>query len=122
MTTTGEEYYRARDAKMRANGAGDNVVPLRRVPNFQQWMTRKIEPKDLLLGDFISTTARILITGPTGLGKTMLGLALAFAVEAGAPFLHWRAGRAARVLYVDGEMSAEEMQRRLREEAARAWA
>ena len=118
------DHQRARDqAEHKTNGASgthrDNVVPLRRVPSFQQWMQMKIEPKDLLLGDFVTTTARILITGPTGLGKTMLGLALAFAVEAGAPFLHWKAGRPARVLYVDGEMPKEEMQRRLREEAAR---
>jgi RecA-family ATPase len=104
-----------------ANGVRhNNVVPLKRVPNFSQWMQREIPPPDLLCGDFISTTARILITGPTGLGKTMLGIALAFAVEGGTPFLHWKAGRAARVLYVDGEMSAREMQRRLREEAERA--
>jgi hypothetical protein len=61
-----------------------------------------------------------MVTGPTGLGKTMFGVALAFATEAKKPFLHWKAGRAARVLYVDGEMSRREMQRRLREEAARA--
>src|SRR5262249_16772923 len=55
----------------------------------------------------------------TGLGKTMLGLALAFAAEGGTQFLHWKAGRPSRVLYIDGEMPKEEMQRRLREEAAR---
>jgi len=49
----------------------------------------------------------------------MLGIAVAFALEGGAAFLHWKAGRVARVLYIDGEMSAEEMQDRLRQEAVR---
>jgi hypothetical protein len=102
--------------KAKANGAHK---PTCSVPNLETWAAREITPDDLLLGDFISTTSRILITGPTGLGKTMLGIAMAFAIAAGVAFLHWRAGRPARVLYVDGEMSRREMQRRLNEEAAR---
>jgi hypothetical protein len=115
-----EQDERKASGEAKTNGAHhDNVVPIKRVPNFQAWDNREIAPRDWLLGNFISTTSRILITGPTGLGKTMLGIALAFALEGGAQFLHWKAGRAARVLYIDGEMSAEEMQDRLRQEAAR---
>jgi hypothetical protein len=115
-----EQSERKTNGEAKTNGAHhDNVIHLKSVPNFQAWDEREIAPRDWLLGNFISTTSRILITGPTGLGKTMLGIALAFAAEAGAQFLHWKAGRAARVLYIDGEMSAEEMQDRLRQEAAR---
>src|SRR5579859_4397407 len=47
-----------------------------------------------------------MLVASTGLGKTNLALAMAFAMAAGRGFLHWRgAGRPMRVLYVDGEMS-----------------
>jgi hypothetical protein len=100
------------------NGGGERVR--RDVPNLGEWIGRKIAPRDLLCGSFLSTTCRIIITGPTGLGKTMLGIAVAMALAAGRDFLHWKAHRAARVLYVDGEMPRELMQERLIDECLRA--
>ena len=68
------------------------------------WVARDVAPVDRLLGDWISTTARVFVVGRTGLGKTMLGLAIASACASGTDFLHWHAHRKARVLYIDGEM------------------
>jgi hypothetical protein len=90
------------------------------VPRFDEWLERDIPKPDLLCGTWLSTTSRVLITGPTGLGKTMLGVALAIATGSAAEFMHWDAGREARILYIDGEMSRREMQRRLRDEAKRS--
>ena len=45
-----------------------------------------------------------MVYAPTGLGKTNFLLAIAIHIAAGKDFLHWRIPRAARVLYVDGEM------------------
>jgi hypothetical protein len=90
------------------------------VLSLHDWLERDIPPLDLICGSFIHTTCRILVTAPTGLGKTMLGLAMAIRNGAGKDFLHWKAGRPARVLYVDGEMSRGEMQRRLRGEVRRS--
>lgn len=88
--------------------------------SLNEWLKRDIPPLDLLCGSFIHKLCRVIITGPTGLGKTMLGIALAFACAAGSGFLHWKAGRAARVLIVDGEMPRGLMQERLRAEALRS--
>jgi AAA domain/Bifunctional DNA primase/polymerase, N-terminal len=71
----------------------------------EAWANRDIPPADFLLGDLFSTTSRVIIGGPTGLGKTQLALFMAFAMAAGSAFLHWSARRPARVLYLDGEMS-----------------
>ena len=49
----------------------------------------------------------------TDVGKTYVGLELSFAIAAGGQFLTWRAPRARRVLYLDGEMPARTMQERL---------
>ena len=82
----------------------------------EDWLERDdLIPRDLLLGNLLSTTTRALLIGPTGLGKTMFGLAVALAIVCNAGFLHWGAGRAGRVLYIDGEMPRSEMKRRLRE-------
>src|SRR5262245_26630699 len=85
-----------------------------------EWLERDIPEPDFLLGELLSTTSRLLIVGPTGLGKTMFGLAIAFAIAGNKGFLHWGAGRSGRVLYVDGEMSARLMKRRLHEAVGRA--
>jgi hypothetical protein len=86
------------------------------------WLSRNIPAPDFLMGEVFSTTSRVAIVSPTGLGKTNFCLALAFAMALGQDFLHWRAGRKARVLYVDGEMSRRLMKARLADAARRAGA
>jgi RecA-family ATPase len=86
----------------------------------EAWLARDdIIPRDLLLGDLLSTTTRGLLIGPTGLGKTMFVIAVALAIASNTDFLHWRAGRAGRVLIIDGEMPRSEMKRRLQEAVRR---
>jgi hypothetical protein len=85
------------------------------------WLDRDIPAPDFLLGEVISTTSRMMLVAPTGLGKTNFAMALGFAVAGGADFLHWAGrGRAARVLFIDGEMSRRLLKRRLADAARRA--
>lgn len=84
------------------------------------WLEREISNPDFLLAEIVSTSTRMMIVGPTGLGKTMLALAVAFAVALGSGLMHWRAGRKGRVLYIDGEMSRRTLKKRLTEAARRA--
>src|SRR5262249_38925866 len=86
----------------------------------EYWLERDLPDPDFLLGELLSTTTRMLITGPTGLGKTMFGLAVAIAIATNKGFLRWCARRSGRVLYVDGEMLARTMKRRLIDAANRA--
>ena len=89
--------------------------------SFKSWIDRDIPPLDRLLGDMLSTTTRMMLVAPTGLGKTNIALAMAVAVALGRDFLHWRgAGRPRRVLYVDGEMSQRLMKQRIIDAARRA--
>jgi hypothetical protein len=83
------------------------------------WLSRPMPPIDRLLGDFITTTTRAFLVGRTGLGKTMLGLGIAMGIGFGIGFLHWHSSRAARVLYIDGEMPAELLIKRIRDAAQR---
>ncbi len=75
--------------------------------SIEAWADRDIPEPDYLLGALITRTSRLFIVGTTGLGKTMLGLAMASGMAAGTGFLRWRSNRPVRVLYVDGEMPAE---------------
>jgi hypothetical protein len=85
-----------------------------------EWLERDIPEADYLLGSLLSTSTRAMLVAPTGLGKTNLGLAIAFAVAEGSALMHWRAGRKARVLFVDGEMSQRGLRRTLRNTVKRA--
>ena len=63
----------------------DNVIRLAPEPTpplkLSEWLTRvDLKEPHKLLGSLLTTTCRVLIAGPTGLGKTLFGLAVAFAV------------------------------------------
>ncbi len=84
------------------------------------WLSRDLPEPDYLLGEWLATTSRALLTGTTGLGKTNLMMAMSFAVAAGTSFLHWRGHRPRKVLYIDGEMSRRLFRQRLADAARRA--
>lgn len=101
----------------RANGhGGTGTVPdLSTVPlTPAAWAARDLPPPDFLMGELFSTTSRVLLAADTGLGKSMLALALAVAMSQGRDFLHWKAHRPARVLVLDGEMPRDLLQERIR--------
>jgi hypothetical protein len=84
------------------------------------WLKRDLPDVDCLMGELLSTTTRALAIAPTGLGKTnFFGMALGMRMAAGLDFLHWKAKRKARILYVDGEMSRRLLKKRLKAEVKR---
>src|SRR5262249_1955064 len=56
------------------------------------WLARDLPDPDFLLGHWLTSTSRVLMVAPTGLGKTMFALAMAVAIAAGTSFLHWSQG------------------------------
>ena len=101
-----------------ANGATSWTLPdpdyVRERVSLDFWHQREIPPLDRILGDLVTTTSRIMVIGPTGIGKTNWLLAAAMAMADGADFLHWRGcGRPRRILYIDGEMSRRLFKTRL---------
>ena len=88
-------------------GEVEEEPDLKRGLSIKAWAIRDIPEPDRILGDFLTTTVRGFLVGRTGLGKTLLGLAIAAAAASGTDFLAWKAYRPVRVLYIDGEMPAE---------------
>jgi hypothetical protein len=96
----------------------DNVIRIAPEPappiKLSEWLARSdLKEPDKLLGSLLTTTCRAIIAGPTGLGKTLFGLAVAFAIIRNESFAHWCAGQPGRVGYFDGEMPRTEIKRRL---------
>jgi AAA domain len=106
-----------------ATGLGQDIpkIEIATLPplTVAQWRERTLPALILLMGAWLTTTTRALITAATGLGKTNFGLALAMHAAAGLDFLHWKAHRAVRVLYIDGEMSRRLLRERVLAEAQR---
>jgi hypothetical protein len=84
-----------------------------------EWRTRDLPPPDFVLGDWLCTTSRVLISAATGLGKSNFGIALGMRVSLGMSFLHWRGRRTCKVLYIDGEMSRRLLRQRILDEETR---
>lgn len=89
------------------------------ITKLEDWLARELPNPDFISGKWLTTTSRVLLDAETGIGKSMLGIALALAIAAGKPFLHWRGARPARVLYIDGEMARRVTRKRLADEVAR---
>jgi hypothetical protein len=87
--------------------------------SLKDWLARHLPEPEYISGRWLTTTSRVLVVGPTGLGKSMLLVALGMAIAAGRGFLHWAQARPARVLYIDGEMSSRLLKRRLADEVRR---
>jgi hypothetical protein len=83
------------------------------------WLERDLPPSDPLLGHWFTTTSRALLPAPTGLGKSMFGVALGMRICAGLPFLRWEGRRPCKGLYIDGEMSNRLLKERLADEQKR---
>jgi AAA domain len=77
------------------------------------WLDKEIAPRDFLMGGVMCSTSRWFVFGETGIGKTLLGMALGAAVAAGADFLKWTGQRKARVMYLDGELPKETFKERM---------
>jgi RecA-family ATPase len=98
---------------------GDQQPAPKLILTLNDWLKRDLPPPDFILGNWLTTTSRVLIFAPTGLGKTMFGIGIGMAISIGSGFLHWRETRPARVLFVDGEMSRRLLKERLAAEVAR---
>ena len=105
------------------NGAAAPKVEIASLPplTLDEWRNRDLPEPDLLMGYWLTTTTRALFTAATGLGKTNYGMAVGMRAAAGLDFLHWKAARSARVLVIDGEMSRQLLQERLRAGLGSAW-
>jgi hypothetical protein len=66
-----------------------------------------------ILSPILQTQSLNMIFAKRGVGKTHIALAIAYAIAGGGQFLKWHAPKPRKVLYIDGEMPAATIQKRL---------
>ena len=78
-----------------------------------EFLERTLPPAEYVLYPMIPKNGLSLLYAERGAGKTFMALAIACAVAGGFDFLKFKADKPRRVLYIDGEMDAREMQDRI---------
>ncbi len=69
-------------------------------------LSRQFPPREMLLSPWLPSKGLAMVYAERGIGKTWTALNIAHAIAGGGEFLHWRATRHGRVVYIDGEMPA----------------
>jgi len=69
--------------------------------------------RKMLLSPWLPEQGLAMVVAPRGIGKTFFGMNVAYAVASGSSYLGWEASEPKPVLYIDGEMPATVMQKRL---------
>jgi putative DNA primase/helicase len=96
-------------------GGAYEVFPRLRPLSAAEFLALDLPPRELILDPWLPQKGLAMLHSPRGIGKTYFGLSVGYAVASGGLFLGFRAAAARRVLYLDGEMPAATMQRRLAE-------
>ena len=84
-----------------------------KVTSIQELLRISFPERENLLSPIILTQSLSMIHAWRGLGKTHIGLGIAYAVANGGTFLKWRSPKPRAVLYLDGEMPGSALQERL---------
>jgi hypothetical protein len=78
-----------------------------------QFLGEPIPPRKPILEPVISEQSLSMIYSWRGVGKTHIALGIGYAIASGGTFLRWKAPAPRKVLFLDGEMAAVQMQERL---------
>jgi KaiC/GvpD/RAD55 family RecA-like ATPase len=70
-------------------------------------------PRQTILEPWLPEKGLAMLYAPRGVGKTWVALNIAWAIASGGSFLNWQAKHPRKVIYVDGEMPASDLQKRL---------
>jgi hypothetical protein len=80
-----------------------------------EFLALDLPQRETIVDPWLPRQGLAMIHSMRGVGKTHLALSLGYAVACGAGLLGWEAPVPRRVIYLDGEMPAAAMQRRLAE-------
>lgn len=97
----------------RDRGACDGSILLTTI-SLSEFVRLVLPKREYVLSPILPARSLAMLYAGRGIGKTRVGMGLAYAIASGSEFLRWRAPKPRRVLYVDGEMPAELMQERAR--------
>src|SRR4051812_21344116 len=77
-----------------------------------EFLARDFPPRENMLAPWLGVASLALMYATRGTGKTLVAHGIAWAVACGTGFLNWTAPQRRRVLLIDGEMRAGDIQER----------
>jgi putative DNA primase/helicase len=77
------------------------------------FLARDFPPRETMLAPWLHVASLALMYAARGTGKTLVAHKVAWAVACGGAFLKWKAPKRRKVLLIDGEMRAADIQERL---------
>jgi putative DNA primase/helicase len=80
--------------------------------NIDEFLGTTFPPRENMLAPWLGVSSLALMYAWRGTGKTLVAHGVAWAVACGGGFLNWTAPRPRRVLLIDGEMRAADIQER----------
>lgn len=113
-----ESTERARNgAAYPSHKAGAEIAPTPRLApvcvSLGALLAKQIPPRAPMLSPWLTEQSLSMIYAWRGIGKSWLGLSVAYAVASGCDLLGWHAPSKRRVLYIDGELPARVLQSRM---------
>lgn len=84
-----------------------------KIYQLDEFLNMSIEERHFLLYPIIPEKGLVMLYAKRGVGKTFVSLAIACAIATGKNLLRWENKIPEKVLYIDGEMPAREVQKRL---------
>ncbi|WP_306534710.1 AAA family ATPase [Geobacter sp.] len=84
-----------------------------RTLTLSEMLSLELPPREYLLYPILQTQSVSMLHAWRGIGKTHVALGMGVAMGVGGDFLGWNAPKQRKVLYIDGEMSARDLQQRL---------
>ena len=103
------DFFKTEDQKqVNSNSKGLLVITL------EEFVKRNIPPREMVFSPILPSQGLAMLYAKTGVGKTFVGLMIAYAVSTGGRVFIWTAPKPRKVLYIDGEMPAALLQDRLK--------
>jgi putative DNA primase/helicase len=87
--------------------------PVLRTVSAADLLAMDIKPREMALAPIMPLPGLSMLYAPRGMGKTFVAMSIACGIAAGGTALRWTATAPRRVLYIDGEMPAGQLQERL---------
>jgi putative DNA primase/helicase len=85
------------------------------IMGIRSFLAKEYPPRDYVLWPIIPEQGLTMLFAMRGIGKTMVALSIALVVASGGILFGWKAPKARKVIYLDGEMPASAMQERIKE-------
>jgi putative DNA primase/helicase len=82
--------------------------------DLQDFLSRKFPARELMLSPWLKRQGLAMAHGYRGYGKTLMAHGSVYAIATGGKFWNWTAAKARKVLILDGEMPASDLQDRFR--------